>query len=294
MKHIHPNLISVLETDKKSRILKIQQSSWIGYPRARAILDKLEDLIEHPRILRMPNLLIVGDTNNGKTVIANRFFSSHAPYIRKDDNTYIAPVVYIQAPPKPDEKRFYNNLLDSLGVPYKMSDRVEHKQQQIIHILQSAETRMIIIDEIHHILAGNLAAQRTFLNVIKYLANELQLVIVGVGTKDALSALNTDPQLSNRFEPSILPKWQLNEEYLRLLASMEYMLPLKKPSHLHESKIAQQILTLSEGTIGEISTIIKKASILAIQQDIELINKRILDSIDYTSPSERKRQFGYY
>ncbi len=294
MKHLHPSLISVLETDKKSRILKIQQSTWIGYPRARAILDKLEDLIEHPSILRMPNLLIVGDTNNGKTVIANRFFTSHAPYIREVDNTYIAPVVYIQAPPKPDEKRFYNNLLDSLGVPYKMSDRVEHKQQQVIHILQSAETRMIIIDEIHHILAGNLAAQRTFLNVIKYLANELQLVIVGVGTIDALSALSTDPQLSNRFEPTILPKWQLNEEYLRLLASMEYMLPLKKPSFLHESKIAQQILTLSEGTIGEISTIIKKASILAIQQDVELINKRILDTIDYTSPSERKRQFGYY
>lgn len=294
MKHLHASLIPLLELDNKSRILKIQQSSWIGYPRARAVLDKLEDLIQHPSVLRMPNLLIVGDTNNGKTVLANRFFSSHAPFIRDTDKMYIAPVVYVQAPPKPDERRFYNNLLDSLGVPYKMSDRVEHKQQQVIHILKISETRMIIIDEIHHILAGNLAAQRTFLNVIKYLANELQIVIVGVGTRDALAAISTDPQLANRFEPAILPKWQLNEEYLRLLASMEYMLPLKKASFLHESKIAQQILTLSEGTIGEISTIIKKASILAIQQEVELINKRILDSIDYTSPSERKKQFGLY
>ena len=69
---------------------------------------------------------------------------------------------------------------------------------------------MLIIDEIHHILAGNLNRQKGFLNVIKYLGNELEIPVVGVGTRDAYRAIQTDPQLANRFEPAVLPRWELD------------------------------------------------------------------------------------
>lgn len=291
MNHLHPSAAEHIILSNHDRILKIKQDRWIGYTRATGILQKLEDLLEHPKILRMPNLLIVGDTNNGKTVLTNRFFSLHRPYMRDSDKCYIAPVVYIQAPPKPDEKRFYNNLLESLYIPYKVSDRVEHKLQQLIVVLRNAETRMLVIDEIHHILAGNMVAQKTFLNVIKYLANELQLVIVGVGIKDAFMAISTDAQLANRFEPVVLPKWRMNDDYLRLLASIEYLTPLKKPSNLPSDALATHILSLSEGTIGEIATVINKAAILAVLSGEERITTGILNKIDYIPPSKRKKQF---
>ena len=51
---------------------------------------------------------------------------------------------------------------------------------------------------------------------------------------------------------------------MRLLTSFEALLPLKKPSNLVEDRIAMKILSLSEGTIGEISTILKKSAIQAI------------------------------
>ena len=41
--------------------------------------------------------------------------------------------------------------------------------------------RLLIIDEIQHVLAGSMNRQRTFLNVLKYLGNELQVPIVAVG-----------------------------------------------------------------------------------------------------------------
>ena len=62
--------------------------------------------------------------------------------------------------------------------------------------------------------------QRHFLNVIKYLGNELQIPIVAVGTHDAFNAVQSDPQLSNRFEPALLRRWTLTDDYLRLLASL--------------------------------------------------------------------------
>ena len=88
---------------------------------------------------------------------------------------------------------------------------------------------------------------------IKYLGNELQIPIVAVGTRDAFNAVQTDPQLPNRFEPKLLRRWTMSDDYLRLLASFEVAFALARPSKLAERTLAQKILNLSEGTIGEIS-----------------------------------------
>ncbi len=290
MEHLTDSLKKIASLPNRERIAYIKDELYIGYSRATFVLNKLEDLIEHPITLRMPNLLIVGDTNNGKTVLVNKFCRKHQPYIKDEDSTLVAPVLYIQAPPKPDERRFYNNILDAINSPYRLNEKVEYKQRQVIEILSTIKTRMLIIDEIHHILAGNLSAQRYFLNVIKYLANELKIVIVGVGTRDAFNAIQTDPQMANRFEPALLQKWQLNNDYLRLLKSFETLLPLQKESYLTSKEIAIRILNLSEGVIGEISTLLKKAAILAIESSEEKITKEILDKVDYVTPSARKFQ----
>ena len=84
---------------------------------------------------------------------------------------------------------------------------------------------MLIIDELHHLLASRLEPQRIVLNTLKFLGNDLQIPLVGVGAADALRAIQTDPQLANRFRPLALPKWTLNDEYRKLLASFERLLP---------------------------------------------------------------------
>lgn len=66
--------------------------------------------------------------------------------------------------------------------------------------------------------------QRHFLNVLKHLSNELQIPITAIGTHDAFNAVHTDPQLANRFEPALLPRWTMGNDYLRLLASFEVSL----------------------------------------------------------------------
>jgi len=286
--HLNENASAVLKLSDKERIDRVRSARWIGYTRAKQILSKLEDLFSHPKQHRMPNLLLVGDTNNGKTVLINRFEKLHPAYDNPEGDGITFPILYIQAPPTPDETRFYNAILEKLAAPYKSSDRVDKKQFQSIRILSRINTRLLIIDEVHHILAGNLNKQRNFLNSIKYLSNELQIPIVGVGTKDAFHALQTDPQLSNRFEPVILPRWKMDNEYLKLLASFERMLPLKKPSNLIGADLSLKLLSMSEGTIGEISTILGKAAFKAIEDGSECISIKILDSLDWARPSDRK------
>lgn len=288
--HLNPAALEALSLSDEERIVKIRSERWIGYPRAKEVLAKLEDLLHYPRTHRMPNLLLVGDTNNGKTMLAQRFSSLHPAEDNPQGDGIIAPVMVVQAPPVPDEGRFYNAILEMLFAPYKPSERVDKKQFQVMKLLHYVGLKVLVIDEIHHILAGNLNRQKAFLNVLKYLGNELQISIVGVGTKDAFRALQTDPQLSNRFEPVILPRWEMNTDFQRLLASFERMLPLKQASKLSQRELASQLFAMSEGYIGELSRILAEASIYSINQGKEHIDEKVLKAINWTPPSRRKRQ----
>lgn len=290
MEHLDNVAKEIALLSDSERIQHILSQHWVGYTRAKEILNKLEDLLSHPPSHRMPNLLVVGDTNNGKTVILKRFEKLNEPYIRPEIDGLHYPVLYIQAPPVPDEKKFYNAILDKLFAPYRINDHVDKKQQQVIKLFGKIRLKLLIIDEIHHILAGNTAKQRGFLNMIKYLGNELQIPIACAGTRDAFSAIQSDPQLANRFEPAILNRWKLDEEYFRLLASFERMLPLKKRSHLTNDDIAIKILSMSEGTIGEIVSLLKTAARQAIESGSEEITLQSLVKIGWVGPSERNKQ----
>lgn len=288
--HLNESAMEALALSDSERIHKIRSERWIGYPKAKQIIAKLEDMLTYPRIHRMPNLLIVGDTNNGKTMLAQRFKSLHPAIDNPSGDGILAPVLLVQAPPVPDEGRFYNAILEMLFAPYRPSERVDKKQFQAIKLLRYVGLKVLIIDEIHHILAGSMNRQKAFLNVIKYLGNELQISIVGVGTRDAFRALQTDPQLSNRFEPVTLPRWEMDHDFQRLLASFERMLPLKHASNLAQPDLASALYAMSEGYIGELSRLLSEASSLAIQGGTEAISSNILRQVDWTPPSKRKRQ----
>ncbi len=238
----------------------------------------------------MPNLLIVGDTNAGKTMLANRFVQLHPADDNPDGDAVIVPVLAVQAPPGPDENRFYNTILETLFAPYNPRERVAQKQVQVLRILKQIGLRMLIIDEVHNVLTGPVNKQRQFLNVLKYLGNDLQIPLVGLGTKEALRAIQADPQLANRFEPAALPRWRLNQEFQMLLASFERALPLREPSRLADEQVARKLLVLSEGSLGELSVLLTAAAVYAVQSGAERIDAHVLAAIDWIPPSERRRQ----
>ena len=117
------------------------------------------------------------------------------------------------------------------------------------------------------------------------------MVIIGAGVQEAYSAISTDGQLASRFEPAALPTWKLDSDYYRLLKSYETMLPLHEKSSLTNEETAIKILSMSGGTIGEISNILKKAAIKAIQSGHEKIDLDILSRIGYVSPAARQKQY---
>jgi hypothetical protein len=118
----------------------------------------------------------------------------------------------------------------------------------------------------------------------------LQIPLVGLGTKEALRAIQADPQLANRFTPITLPAWRMGREFLMLLASFEKTLPLRRPSRLTNKGLAQKLLAQSEGSLGELSALLTAAAIYAAQTGIEQINDEVLTAIDWVPPSKRRLQ----
>jgi len=287
LSHLHPDVAAKMGGSPTERQQLLAAMRWIPYSRALRITQKMHNLLHQPPAYRMHNLLVVGDTGNGKTQIIRRFADAHPFYTREEDGQLIMPVVYMQAPTEVTERSFYHMLLDATGTPFRMADLVDRKQRQVINTLRRLETRLLIIDEIQHVLAGNQLKQRQFLNVLKYLSNELMLPMVGAGIGTAFNAIQHDEQLASRFEPIGLPRWKMGNEYLRLLLSFENLLPLKKQSYLAETKLAHKLLGLSEGSLGELAKILQQAAVQAIQTEQERISVALLKKLDYTPRSAR-------
>lgn len=279
----------------ENRLQMILTERWIGYTRARKIVNQLKSLCDLPRKIRMPNLLITGPTNNGKSMIIEKF---RREILQEKSNDTLPseekeqiPVVFVQMPSEPLISRFYALLLESINVPMSRSRNLPYLERLTLSIFKQVNVHVIVIDELHNILSGSMQKQHAFLNLLRFLGNELQVSIVGVGTKDAYLAIRSDDQLENRFEPLLLPRWEYDEEYLKLIASYVSMLPLKKSSVMIQPEIAEFILEKSEGTIGEIITLLKKAAQTAIHTGEECITMNVLAKTNYLSPHERRKLY---
>lgn len=289
--HLHPSARRFADEDAQSRIRRIRTDRWIGYARAEAVLAALEDLLSFPTRTRMPNLLLVGSTNNGKTMIVEKFRRAHpgTAAAENEDGMAHLPVVKVQMPPGPDEGRFFGAILDALGMPFSPRDRIATKQDTAVRVMRATGVRMLVIDELHNVLSGSAMQQRRLLNLLRWLGNELQIPLVGVGTAEALRAIRSDDQLVNRFEPHPLPLWSDEDEYRRLLSTLEAVLPLRKPSHLADSALAGRILSASEGVLGEMIAIIIRAAVRAVDTGTEAISTRMIEDTGFIRPSERRR-----
>jgi hypothetical protein len=288
MNHLCPAAQQILALSDQERIQHILRGRWIGYAAADEALANLEKLLSHPEVHRMPNRIIVSDTNNGKTSLVRRFVQVHE---REDDplrEQSSVPIVLVQAPPTPDRRALFTSILDELHFPYSPTHKKDVLFSQVKSVVPRVGVRMLIIDEIHHLITGDVQSQRVFLNVIKYLGNEWRISIVVAGTSEAYDVIRLDPQMENRFEPIELPRWKNNSEFKRLLQSFESLLPLAQPSNLSTPEIAARLHVMCEGSIGELSKILNQAAIEAIVRQEERITDYILNQIQWRSPSKRK------
>ncbi|MDP2200835.1 MAG: TniB family NTP-binding protein [Methylicorpusculum sp.] len=288
-KHLHADVQAVMQKTDNDRIRFIDEPRWIGYGRAKLIMEQLELLLNVPKKTRMGNLLIIGDSNNGKTTLIERFYDLHGKSTIDEGGKSYKPIILIEAPPRTDEKALYIAILKKFFTTFRPTDSADKLLNQVLHLMGECQVKMLIIDELHSFLTGTAVKQRIVMNVLKHLSNQLKIPIIGVGTKDALMILHTDPQHASRFTVADLSHWKLDNQFASLLASFELFLPLKNPSLLKTKEMAQKIHSISEGNLGNVHELLKVCAKEAIKSGKEQIDAKIINDNQWITPTRGVR-----
>lgn len=281
LSHLSPETRAVAELNDDQRFAHLAEDHWIDYPRAREALQQLERLLRCPERTRMPGLLLHGESNVGKSMIIQKFLRAHpAREFNAETGLLQVDVLAVEMPSAPQERRLYGQLLMALNAPYRPGDRLAAVEYTALTLLRKVSPRIIVVDEVHNLLAGTAHEQRASLNLLKFLSNALKCVIVIIGTRDALAAIQTDAQIASRFPSFELPRWEENEDFRSFLAGYERQLPLKQPSRIASTRsMVSAIMSATGGITGQISDLLSRAAEAAIRAQKECITPDLLQHV---------------
>lgn len=268
----------VFNMPDEDRMRFIDEDRWVPYSAAKEIVDELVELLRMPRRNKMDCLVIVGESNIGKTQLIRQFVKEHGqPYVAGDETIF--PVVLVESPATPSEKGLLMAILESMKAPYSGRENREKLKYQVENLFARCKVKMLIIDEFHSMGRGSPLKKQEALNIIKSLCNVLSLPIVGVGTPDVESFLSVDKQMESRFQTRRLRRWEANRDFQKLLSGFEQTLPLRNASNLKNGGSAELLFELSKGNLGDLHRFLRKCAKHAIQTGAEVIDVNLIKEV---------------
>ncbi len=288
--HLSTVASEMADFDKQKRLAFLNEPIWISYTRAEKLISLMQDYMQMPKRARMKNLLIIGDSNMGKTSILEKFMQQNTPVEYQDEHHMYRtriPVLMIQAPTIADEKNLYSSILDQFWTSFRPSDTTIKLRHHMYSLMRECDVQMLVIDEIHNLLDTTTIKQRQIMNAIKTLGNELKIPIVAVGINTAATILSNDPQLASRYNVARLGTWSLDREFLGLLKGFEKRLPLRNPSMLYGKEKAPLLLKICEGNLGNLHTLLVECAKDAIMQETEEITTEIITKNKWVRPTRK-------
>ncbi len=288
--HLNENTNEIMFSNKEDRLFYLEYPFFIEYPRTKEIIEIFEKIMKTPKRPRMPNLLVIGESNIGKTSILNKFYDKYNSEELEDENGYsipYRPVILATAHTKANEKDLYIAILEAFYTYHNPNNTLAQLRHQVYALMNECKVKLLIVDEIHHFLNGTPSQQRDVMQALKNIGTKLQIPIIGVGIKDTSLVLGTDPQLSSRFDIIRLSNWELDKSFRGLVNSFEKYLPLKKPSNLAEREKCTLLYNISQGNLGDLHKLLIACSSYAIENNIEEITLEVIKKFKDFKPTNK-------
>lgn len=283
--HLLPNAARAARLDDEARIAYLQKDKFVSFDRAEALLGELEFLYRLEDATRPQGRVLIGESLMGKSTIFREFLRNHRADSNVGGDAAIVPVLYLQYPDAAGEG-VYAEILRSLNAAPRSTISEPRLRADCISLLDAVDCRLLIIDEIAHLLTGNVKQQQSGMNSIKFLMNERKRPIVLGATREAYTPISTDDQLKSRFRPLLLRRFKDDEEFQELLSGFEMTIPLRKPSNFASDLVlASKVYELSEGVTGNVSDLLVQAAIQAIESGEECITTEGLDKLEWLPTS---------
>lgn len=273
--HLPEDVRPIARLDAEARIAHIRAERWVQHAAADRVLGHLQEALEQPPRERMENILLVGESGMGKTMLVRKFERQNASPFDDVAGIQRKPVVVMLMPHQPTEGQFFSQLLEALNAPSPGHfTRGFPVQDPAVRLLRQLGTRVVVIDELNSLLAGTARQQRVFLQLLRFLSNELRLAFVGVGVPEARHALLSDSQLRSRFSDIELSPWMLGEELRDFITRLTWSLPLREPSPVDSPKLRRLLVARTGGITLGMCKAFERAAIAAIHAGREKIELR--------------------
>jgi len=98
----------------------------------------------------------------GKTRIIEKFLRDNRSHFDKKLGKTRVPVVSIQMPPAPSERDLYEEILGGMSLVFAQGTGITTLRHRIRALARQLEVRMLVIDEIHSLLAGTFREHASF------------------------------------------------------------------------------------------------------------------------------------
>lgn len=272
-----------------------------------------ESLTRHTRIALARNaattatarrgIAVSGAAGMGKStallLIGKRHEKAERRRLNRTTDTAFAPVVYAVIPPATTPKMLMQAFAHWLGLPVPPKATAQTLTEQIVTVLRTLGTSLVIVDEVHN-LRTNRQTGAEAASALKQFADRLDATFLHAGIDlpaTDLFAGNMGRQIKARMivhqmRPYGIGSKADREAWTDLVLGVEDLLPLA--AHPAES-LAEESTYLWDrtgGSIGALRALLSDAAIGAIIDGTEKIDRRCLESTatDYAAEEHHRNQ----
>ncbi|NLW90800.1 MAG: AAA family ATPase [Syntrophomonadaceae bacterium] len=284
METMDPNLIPKDEMAVMpiAQRVAIAESIYIGYPRFEEILDKINYCHEFSNITAEPEcLLITGPTGAGKSTLKKLYERDHPRQILL--STTKVPILSGIIPVPATVKSLVQHLLVQLKDPLALKGTAVAQTERLKMFLSDCQVELIVLDELQHFIdRDSKRVLKTVSDWLKALIEETRIPVVLLGLPEAEGVIDSNEQLSRRFanryvlQPFLFDTREHIDEFRTFLHLLDTKLPLCKKSNLADFDMACRIYYATDGVVGYVMKLVRKATFYAIKSGTEKVDLPVL------------------
>lgn len=261
---------------------RLVETIHVTFPRLLSVRSKISYCHTHSKMAAEPEcMLITGRQGAGKTTLCNGYARQFPRIVTKE--RVVIPVLAASIPAPATVKSLPTRVLRALGDPYPDRGTAVSQTLRIINFFDKCEVELVILDEFQNFIDANSTAILVGIsNWLKDLINETRKPVVLVGMPHSERILQSNPQLERRFSmrETLSPfSWGTSveqNEFRRFLKQLDERLPFSQKSNLAALETATRIFSATQGIVGYVMKLVRRAAILAVDKDADYLELELL------------------
>lgn len=268
---------SALQAGKMAQI----ESILLTYPLWNDLLQEIDYCRTHSTLSAEPLCMFIGGaTGSGKTTLQRCYKEMVA-----STELNSVPVLMVRAPARGTEKKLVTAMLRSIGDPGAQFGSVDAQTTRLRKLMDDFKVEIVLIDEFQQFVdRDNFRVLQNQCDWVKDLIDNSRRAFVFSGMPWAVDILQKSENeqlrrripIRKRLEPF---GWKTEEEkaaFRAVLKELDSRLPLPERSRLASLSMAFRFFCATNGRIGKVMSLVRRAAELAVLEKLASLDLKIL------------------